>query len=166
MFEQLVLNTLRAETSRRRRSDPRSLVMCVWYLFARFRSFTNSADCWCLTSLLLVSLSNAATNSWTRPFSFFSLQHTHRHTDAHAHTETETDKQRQTETHTHSTRTHTHTHTHTETDTYTQTDTETETHILTDFDQVSVRITAVIFPEEHFLDWSSSALLYSPSIMF
>ncbi len=38
--------------------------------------------------------------------------------------------------------------------------------ILTDFDQVNVRIPAVISPDEHFLDWSSSALLDSPSIMF
>ena len=43
------------------------------YLLARFRSLTNSADCWCRISLLLVSLSKALTNSWTLAFNFFSL---------------------------------------------------------------------------------------------
>ncbi len=38
--------------------------------------------------------------------------------------------------------------------------------ICTDFSQVNVRITVVIFPDEHLLDWSSSALLDSPSIIF
>ncbi len=38
--------------------------------------------------------------------------------------------------------------------------------IFTDFYQVNVRITQIIFPDEHLLDWSSSALLDSPSVVF
>lgn len=49
------------------------VVLFCFYLLARFRSLTNSADCWCLISLLLVSLSKALTSSWTLAFSFFSL---------------------------------------------------------------------------------------------
>lgn len=55
------------ETHRKRSLGPKRgclfVVLFCSYLLARFRSLTNSADCWCLISLLLVSLSKALTSS-------------------------------------------------------------------------------------------------------